>query len=68
MIDVQADSQAYEKGLRAGDLIAEAGQVAIATPADLEDQIVAAQEAGRKSVLLLVRRDGQPRFVALTLG
>ena len=68
VVDVDAESQAYEKGLRAGDLIAEAGQVSITTPSDLETQIQAAKDAGRKSVLLLVRRDGQPRFVALGLS
>jgi serine protease Do len=65
--DVNAESEAYEKGLRAGDLIAEAGQQAIATPEDLEGRIAAAEEAGRKSLLLLVRRNGEPRFVALSL-
>lgn len=68
VVDVDQDSLAYEKGLRAGDLIAEAGQVAVSNPAELEAQIQAAKDAGRKSVLLLVRRDGNPRFVALNLS
>jgi serine protease Do len=66
--DIDEASEAFEKGLRAGDLIAEAGQTKIETPADLEEQIEAAREAGRKSLLLLVRRDGEPRFVALSLS
>ena len=65
--DVVVDSEAYRKGLRAGDLITEAGQEAVASPADLEDRIAEATDAGRKSLLLLVRRDGEPRFVALAL-
>ncbi len=65
--DVAADSEAYEKGLRAGDIITEAGQQAVTEPKDLEDSIAAATDAGRKSVLLLVRREGEPRFVALSL-
>jgi serine protease Do len=65
--DVAADSEAFEKGLRAGDVIAEAGQQAITTPAELEERIAAARDAGRKSLLLLVRREGEPRFVALSL-
>lgn len=64
---VDETSQAYEKGLRAGDLIVEAGQQKVTTADDLQDRIDAAQEAGRKSILLLIRRDGEPRFVALTL-
>jgi serine protease Do len=65
--DVAVDSEAYEKGLRAGDLITEAGQEAVASLADLEARIEAARDAGRKSILLLVRRGGDPRFVALSL-
>ncbi len=65
--DVAEDSEAFEKGLRAGDIITEAGQERVASVGDLEDQLEAAREAGRKSLLLLVRRDGDPRFVALSL-
>ena len=65
--DVAEDSEAFEKGLRAGDVITEAGQEAVGTIAELEDRIAAAQDAGRKSLLLLVRRGGDPRFVALSL-
>ena len=65
--DVDEASKAYEKGLRAGDVITEAGQQKLASVTDLTDQIDAAKEAGRKSLLLLVRRAGDPRFVALSL-
>ena len=65
--DVQGDSEAYEKGLRAGDVITEAGQEKVSTISDLEDRIAQADDAGRKSLLLLVRRAGDPRFVALSL-
>ncbi|WP_424976042.1 Do family serine endopeptidase [Dinoroseobacter sp. S124A] len=66
--DVDEDSQAYEKGLRAGDVITEAGQEKVASADDLEARIDAAKEAGRNSILLLVRRDNEPRFVALALN
>lgn len=65
--DVDEAAEAFEKGLRAGDVITEAGQQKIATAAELQAQVDAAKEAGRKSLLLLVRRAGEPRFVALTL-
>ena len=65
--DVAEDSEAFEKGLRVGDIITEAGQEKVATIADLEARIDAARDAGRASLLLLVRRDDNPRFVALTL-
>jgi len=66
--EVAEDSEAYEKGLRAGDVITEAGQQAVGTVGDLEARIEDAKEAGRKSLLLLVRREGEPRFVALGLS
>jgi serine protease Do len=65
--DVAGDSEAYEKGVRAGDVITEAGQQPVSTVSDLEDRIAEAKDAGRKSLLLLVRREGDPRFVALSL-
>ena len=65
--DVDELSEAYEKGIRAGDLIVEAGQQKLATLGDLNDRITEAKDAGRKSILLLVRRAGDPRFVALSL-
>ena len=65
--DVDEAAEAFEKGLRAGDVITEAGQQKIATAGELQAQVDAAKEAGSKSLLLLVRRAGEPRFVALTL-
>jgi len=65
--DVDESSAAYEKGLRAGDLITEAGQTKVASLSDFTDQVEAAEEAGRKSLLLLIRRNGDPRFVALSI-
>ena len=66
--DVDEMAEAYEKGVRAGDLITDAGQQKISTVAELEEQISVAEEAGRKSILLLIRRQGDPRFVALPLS
>ncbi|MEP2784220.1 MAG: Do family serine endopeptidase [Pseudoruegeria sp.] len=65
--DVDEDAEAFEKGLRAGDVITEAGQQKVASVDDLNSQIADAEDAGRKSLLLLVRRAGDPRFVALSL-
>jgi len=67
VMDVDESSEAFEKGLRAGDVITEAGQAQVSVPRDLEDRIAEAQDAGRKSILLLVRRAGDPRFVALNI-
>ena len=65
--NVEEGSEAFEKGLRAGDIITEAGQQKVTSIEDLNGRVDAAKAAGRKSLLLLVRRAGDPRFVALTL-
>ncbi|WP_103333851.1 DegQ family serine endoprotease [Pseudotabrizicola formosa] len=64
---VDQTSEAYAKGLREGDIITEAGQQQVLRVKDLEDRITEARDAGRKSILLLVRRAGDPRFVALAI-
>ena len=58
-------SEAYAKGLRVGDVITEAGQQSVVRVKDLTDRVEEAKGAGRKSLLLLIRRAGDPRFVAL---
>ena len=67
VLEVDGASEAAEKGLAPGDIITEAGQQKVTTIGELEDRIQAARDAGRRSILLLVRRDGDPRFVALSL-
>lgn len=64
---IDPESEGASKGLLEGDVITEAGQQVVGTVAALEERITAATEAGRKSILLLVRRGGDPRFVALVL-
>lgn len=65
VVAVDEASEAFSKGLRSGDVIVEAGQEVIASADDLKLRAEDAREAGRKTVLLLVRRAGEPRFVAL---
>nr|WP_240804430.1 Do family serine endopeptidase [Qingshengfaniella alkalisoli] len=67
VMNVDEMSDAFEKGLRAGDVIVEAGQEKVTAPSELETRIADATDAGRKSLLLLVQREGDPRFVALSL-
>ncbi|GAB4386636.1 MAG: DegQ family serine endoprotease [Albidovulum sp.] len=67
VVDLDETSEAYEKGLRPGDVVTEAGQQKVASIADLQARVDEAREAGRKSILLLIRRAGEPRFVALSV-
>ncbi len=68
VVAVDEASEAFVKGLREGDVITEAGQQRVVRLKDLEDRITEARDAGRKSLLLLIRRGGDPRFVALELA
>lgn len=64
---VDANSDAAAKGLAAGDIITEVGQQPVSDIAGFEARIASARDAGQQSVLLLIRRAGNPRFVALSL-
>jgi serine protease Do len=64
---VDPSSDAAGKGLQPGDVITEVAQQPVRTVADFADRVEAAQEAGQRSILLLIRRAGSPRFVAISL-
>jgi len=68
VLGVDEASDAFEKDLRPGDIITDAGQTSIGSLQDLTAQIEVTKESGRSSILLLVRRDGQPRFVVLEVN
>ncbi|WBT37498.1 MULTISPECIES: Do family serine endopeptidase [Hyphomicrobium] len=64
--DIDPSSQAATKNIRAGDVITEAQQEPVTTPADLEAAIEKVKKSGGKSVLLLVEDvKGDTRFVAI---
>ncbi|PRY94703.1 serine protease Do [Hasllibacter halocynthiae] len=67
VVEADDDGEAFEKGLRRGDLVIEVGQEPVDTVDAFDAQVQAARDAGRRSVLMLVRREGEPRFVALNL-
>ncbi len=68
LLSVEADSLAAASGLAAGDVITDAAQNPVEEIADLVEQVENATDAGRESLLLLVRRDAEPRFVVLKLN
>jgi serine protease Do len=65
--EVDADSSAAEKGIRAGDVIVEVAQEEVGSPSQVLDKVREVKKSSRKSVLLLVRRAENLRFVALRL-
>ena len=64
---VSPDSPAAEKGIRSGDVIVKIAGQSVDSPADVAERVAAAQDQKRKSVLLLVNRQGNERFIALPL-
>jgi serine protease Do len=64
---VAPDSPAAEKQLQAGDLILEVDQKPVTTPQEVTEIVAKLQAQKKRSVLLFVERQGDPRFAALRL-
>lgn len=67
IVDVDGSKQAGQKGLRPGDVITSVDKQPVSTPADVVSAIEAARNSDKKAVLFLVERQGDSRFVALSL-
>ncbi|HLZ66739.1 MAG TPA: DegQ family serine endoprotease [Aliidongia sp.] len=64
---VKDGSPAADKGIEAGDVIVQVDQTPVSKPDDIVQKVKEATKSGKsKSVLLLVNRHGQNRYVALT--
>jgi serine protease Do len=65
IVDVLAGSAAGTESLRPGDVIVEVGQEEVNSPPEVQAKVNQAQQENKKSVLLLIDRQGDLRFVAL---
>ncbi len=68
--NVEPDSPAADKRLQPGDIIAEAGERKVDSPADVAKRVGELEGEGRSSILLLVlkaTRKFDPHFIALRL-
>lgn len=63
--DVKPDSPAAERGFAPDDIITRLGDREISSLVDLSVAMQAARDAGLRSVAVLVRRDGEARFLTL---
>lgn len=68
IVDVRPDGAAAKRGLREGDVIKRIGNRAVDSPEAVRDALKAARDAEKKSVLLLLERDRQARFVVVPLS
>ena len=64
---VAPNSSAAEKQLQPGDVILEVDQKAVTSPAEVIEIVGKRQQQKKRSVLLFVERQGDPRFAALRL-
>ena len=63
--DVVADSPAGKKDIRVGDVIVEVAQAEVKSPEDVIGKVKEVQDAKRRSVLLLLQRQGDLSYVAV---
>ena len=62
---VDEGSTAAERGLRAGDVIVEVAQQEVTQPSQVIEKVQEARKGNRRSVLIMVERAGEQRFVGL---
>ena len=67
VVAVEADGAAAGRGLRVGDLIKRIGGAPIRSPQEVNDAVNATRKAGKNSVLLLIERDRQTRFIVVPI-
>jgi serine protease Do len=65
--DIDNGGPAADKGMKAGDIVVEVAQDDVKTTDQILSKLDEAKKAGRKSVLLLVDRQGDLRFVAVKI-
>lgn len=65
ILAVEDDGPAGEKDIRPGDVIVEVNQDPVRRPSEVEGRVAEALSGKRKSVLLLLNRQGDLRFIAV---
>lgn len=67
IIKVKTESPADEAGLQPGDVLLMVNQQQVATPKEVIEKVEQALKAERKMVLLLIDRQGTPRFMTVKI-
>jgi serine protease Do len=68
VVEVDPSGPAAERGVKTGDVILEVGGKVVANAADVRKALSEAQTAGKKTVLMRVKRADATRFIALPLA
>ena len=66
--NVDRDGEAADRGIRIGDIIVSVNSEPVNNAGDIAKAAKEASDAGRKAVLLQLRRDNANRFVALPVA
>lgn len=67
IVNVDRDSDAAKKGVRAGDMILTVGSVEVKSPKDVVERVEQAREKDKNVVLLFLYRNGDRRYVAVRI-
>jgi len=65
--DILKNSEAYEKGIRIGDLVVEISQKKLQSLSTLKKLLQDSKSAQKKSLLFLIRSESRLRFLSLRL-
>ena len=65
IVEVDPDGSAAQRGLREGDLIKKVDQIVVSNPDDVIAAVEDSRNAEKESVLMLVERNKQSRFVVV---
>ena len=64
---IKGQSSSAQRGIRVGDIIVEANQVSLSSPSQFSDILKSLKNDGKKTVLLMIDRKGDRRFVGVRI-
>jgi serine protease Do len=67
VVEVESGSEADQKGIRSGDIVVEVQLKPVQTLAEVNERLAEVKASDRKTVLLLLQRGNENRFIALNL-
>ena len=68
VVEVDPSGPAAERGVKTGDVILDVGGSAVANATDVRKALSEAQTAGKKTVLMRVKRADATRFIAVPIA
>ncbi|WP_366554391.1 DegQ family serine endoprotease [Aquibaculum sediminis] len=66
--EIDPAGRAAAQGLRVGDVIEEVDGNPVSKPGEVDSRLATAEEQGRKAVVLLLKRGGEPLYLGLKLA